>query len=112
MTLLNVVALLLLICASHVILAQEDLSNCFALPHQGYELVQIEKVLLQYEVDSTLQYAVTVDKSLERTYNNIPNYGSEDLSVLIDTLQTFSTDCYDPFYENVVTLNDLLAKSL
>jgi len=111
MALLNFVVLLLLVFASHLILAQ-DLSECFALPHKGYELVQVEKILLEYEVDQTLQYAVTADKTLERTYNNIPNYGTDDLSILIDTLQTFTTDCYESFYENVVNVNDMLSKSL
>merc|ERR1712098_155933 len=86
--------------------------RCYSLPHKGYELIEIEKILLEYEVDQALQNAVTVDKSLERSYSNVPNYATDDLSVLIDTLQTFNSDCYEGFYEYLVDFNKDLTMNL
>jgi len=83
--------------------------TCLPLPYNGYNLNDIERILLLYEIEQTLDLLGQLENKLTQTMVTLSTRRAGDLTAVVNELQNFNTNCLTAFCEKVDKYFDALA---
>jgi len=83
--------------------------TCLPLPYNGYNLNDIERILLLYEIEQTLDLLSQLESKLSNTVATLAVVRSGALTDVVNAIQDFNTNCLMSFCETVDMYIDALA---
>jgi len=83
--------------------------SCLPLPYNGYNLNDVQRILLLYEIEQTLDLLDGLQGKLEQTLKLLTAHQVSDLQVIITEVQLFGSSCLLAFCNNVSQYLDALA---
>jgi len=71
--------------------------TCLEVPYKGYDVVELERILLLYEIEQTMDLLHQVQIQLQQAQDALGMSTGAGLDSDITTVQDFNTDCLDTF---------------
>jgi len=85
---------------------------CLPLPYNGYNLTDVQRILLLYEIEQTLALVDEIQAKIEATLTMLTAHQVSELQTVINEVQLFGSSCLLAFCDTVSTyLNSLAAIS-
>jgi hypothetical protein len=82
---------------------------CLPLPYNGYNLNDVQRMLLLYEIEQTLALLNGVQSKLEATLDMLSAHQVAELQTIINEVQLFGSSCLMAFCNSVQGYLDTLA---
>jgi hypothetical protein len=74
--------------------------TCLQVPYKGYDVVELERILLLYEIEQTMDLLHQVQIQIQQAQDALGG-SSGSLDTDITTVQDFNTDCLDSFETDI-----------
>lgn len=75
--------------------------SCLAVPYKGYDIVELERILLLYEIEQTMDLLQQVQIQVQQAQDALGSSTGQNLDTDIMTVQNFNTDCLDSFETDI-----------
>jgi len=75
--------------------------TCLEVPYKGYDVTELERILLLYEIEQTMDLLHQVQIQLQQAQDALATTTGGNLDTDITTVQDFNTDCLDSFETNI-----------
>jgi len=83
--------------------------SCLPLPYNGYNLNDVQRVLLLYEIEQTLALLGGVQTKIQATLQMLTSHQIAELQTIINEVQIFGSSCLMAFCDNIQSYLDTLA---
>jgi len=84
--------------------------SCLQVPYKGYDVVELERILLLYEIEQTIDLLHQVQIQIQQAQDALGSSSSAALDSDITTVQNFNTDCLDKFETDIEPFVSQLSK--
>jgi len=75
--------------------------SCLQVPYKGYDVVELERILLLYEIEQTMDLLHQVQIQLDQAQDALGSSSGQNLDMDITTVQDFNTECLDTFESDI-----------
>eukprot|EP01099_Mayorella_cantabrigiensis_P001503 TRINITY_DN1663_c0_g1_i1.p1 TRINITY_DN1663_c0_g1~~TRINITY_DN1663_c0_g1_i1.p1 ORF type:complete len:476 (+),score=121.55 TRINITY_DN1663_c0_g1_i1:135-1562(+) len=83
--------------------------SCLEVPYKGYDVVELERILLLYEIEQTMDLLHQVQIQLQQAQDALGSSSGANLDTDITTVQNFNSDCLDAFETDIDSFVDQLS---
>jgi len=83
--------------------------TCLPLPYNGYNLNDIERILLLYEIEQTLDLLDQLEGKLASAVRTLAVKNAGSLTAVVNEIQSFNSNCLMTFCEKIDKYFDALA---
>jgi len=83
--------------------------SCLEVPYKGYDVVELERILLLYEIEQTIDLLHQVQIQLQQAQDALGSTTGGNLDSDISTVQSFNSDCLDTFETDIDSFVDKLS---
>jgi hypothetical protein len=83
--------------------------SCLEFPYKGYDVVELERILLLYEIEQTMDLLHQVQVQLHQAQDALGSSAGANLDMDITTVQDFNTECLDAFETDIDSFVDELS---
>lgn len=75
--------------------------SCLQVPYKGYDVVELERILLLYEIEQTMDLLHQVQIQIQQAQDALGSMSGSALDTDITTVQNFNSDCLDKFETDI-----------